>query len=72
MKTLLALTLPAVIAAGLATGSPVEGKPGGPKIDDPPPLNCPLCGGDAVRHRENVAFLIELQATALLTILVID
>ena len=39
------------------------------KVDEPPPLDCPMCGGNADLHRRRTEFLLEASATALLAVL---
>jgi hypothetical protein len=31
--------------------------------DDPPPLDCPMCGGNVKLHEKRTVFLYKLQAT---------
>lgn len=54
-------------AAALTCWSPCNVEPA--NVDEPPPLECPMCGGNAEVHRRRTEFLFEASATALLAVL---
>jgi hypothetical protein len=37
--------------------------------DDPPPVECPMCGGNAELHRQRTKYFVNVRASALLVML---
>jgi len=66
----LALCMPLSTLAPTDDHAPASHARACPALDDPPPVICPLCGGNPELHRQRMSMLAETAANLLLRLVV--